>query len=445
MFNLFLLSSLLYGLSYCGLYGNVNGGLKSGKIELTPWVLSDWDSIKNDFSSSLTNPALKDYLYSSILPFQTPIFCKPGQCTYQFQVYTTNWGNITAPVPNVGVPGPFLYTEDYSHWGGDEKYHVGQYRYAGILSDFGHEHILVIQMRNAKLSVNQNADTTNEDLSLLSLAGGSSFIFGWFGQIVDLNGNYNFPSYPPCNQADFLKLLIIGFVFGNGEEYGKPGANVDLNAMGQVFDQFIGATNGTVESNLTAIKNQLFGSLTSQLRLAQSNPLPLVAWDPLMKAHQHHTSSGWATFTKLFSSANYKKAGPELAESNKMYMDGVVFGRQMGAFFSAFYGFVNFLDKAMPLAPGESYVIPMAYHLERSAYIFAEQERTWREHVTMFEDYNKASALNNQAEMHRIRTTMLKSCSSIATTLGEVFRAFDTLVRHRHIFDKLVNNTMPCV
>jgi hypothetical protein len=57
----------------------------------------------------------------------------------------------------------------------------------------------------------------------------------------------------------------------------------------------------------------------------------------------------------------------------------------------------------------------------------------------MFEDFNKACAVQDHRKMYEARITMLESCSNIAGYLGEVFRAFDDLIRRREIYVKINN------
>jgi hypothetical protein len=187
------------------------------------------------------------------------------------------------------------------------------------------------------------------------------------------------------------------------------------------------------------IVTRLQDSLARQLGYYAGTPVPLVAWDPLMKAHQAHTSKGFVNYRDTYFPVSEQKIATKLNDTNAMYRQGVVFGKQMGAFFSAFYGFLDFMDKLLIVQDPfyDQYVIPMAYHIQRTLRIYSDQRRYWAEHVTMFEDYNKACAMQDQTEMYRVRITMLESCSNIATTLGEVFRAMDRLVTVRDLFGVL--------
>lgn len=177
-----------------------------------------------------------------------------------------------------------------------------------------------------------------------------------------------------------------------------------------------------------------------QLGFFSGNPIPLVAWDPLMKAHQHHTAHSYPVYRDLYNTPvrgivfdNLKR------EADAMYLQGTIFGSQMSAFYTAFYGVVDFLDKLLMVQQPmyDSYAIPLEYHVSRTQKIYQMQERYWFEHVTMFEDYNKACAMENHVEMYKIRVTMLESCANIALSLGEVFRAFDHLIRSRDLYERL--------
>jgi hypothetical protein len=361
---------------------------------------------------------------------------------YYLPTFTTDWGSVTSPVPNVVGPGPYRYDEPIEKWGGDTLLGVGAYRYPLILADFGHTHILSIHARNLVLMQNPWADTTNLDLTLLRMAGGSSFIFAKFALLVDSNGNF-LPvvgDSPPVQQ---IKGLMKMFIFGSGAEYGQPGSILDLNALGGFFNNAINfyGQNASHKQLLGEIAQRLQNTLMEQLDLETADPIPLVAWDPLMKAHQRHTDHGYETYRDAYFPVSEKKMDEKTMHANDMYRQGHRFGKQMGAFFSAFYGFVDFMDKLLMVQPlsGDHYAIGLDVHVQRTGYVYYASRRYWEEHVLMFEDFNKACAVQDHRKMYEARITMLESCSNIAGYLGEVFRAFDDLIRRREIYVKINN------
>lgn len=110
--------------------------------------------------------------------------------------------------------------------------------------------------------------------------------------------------------------------------------------------------------------------------------------------------------------------------------------------FGLFYSAVSFLDIFLnefgdPTDPA----IPNQYREDRVKFVHSLNVRYWDEHVTMFDDYNKAAALCKDAasniNLFRIQLTMLESCTNISTFVGEVFRAFDMLIRYRDLYNKL--------
>lgn len=411
------------------------------RIPLTPWLLSDWDASANDFAMGVPL-STRSYIYKSILPTNTSIYTS-DPTTYRIPTFTTVWGGVrpTEHVANVGLPGPFDYKDDYTKWGGDEVNEFGKSRYSGILADFGHSHILAIHIQNEVMRANPNADRTNIDLSLERMAGGSSFIFGRFGGIIDYDGNFmNYAvddaAYPMVVQ---LKDMMKMFIFGNGDTYDQPGSKLNLMALDAAMRGMANAfTTGDQNIRLMGIVDRLGASLYQQLQLGSSSPIPLVAWDPLMKKHQGHTSGGYAIYSELYGPNNNNLTARIMA-ADMMYRDGIIMGRQMGAFFTAFYGFTDFLDKFMlpPMTWPVDYAIPLVHHVARTQRVYSDQQRYWIEHTTMFEDYNKASARGDHQEIYRIRFTMLESCANIATTIGEIFRAFDTVIRSRNIYGLL--------
>lgn len=438
-YNSLLLSLILLGF-VCVCRGQSGNAYKiaGSKINLEPWTLSDWNSTSNDFSKTV-NFLTKQYLFESVVALQTNIF---DVTDYHLPSFTTEWGSVTHPIPNVIVPGPYRYDEPIEKWGGDTLLGVGIYRYPLIFADFGHTHILAIHARNLVLMQNPWADTTNLDLTLLRMAGGSSFIFAKFALLVDSNGNF-LPvtnDSPPVQQ---IKGLMKMFIFGSGAEYGQPGSILDLNALGGFFNNAINfyGQNAAHKQLLGEIVQRLQNTLMEQLDLDTADPIPLVAWDPLMKAHQMHTMHSYETYRDAYFPVSEKKMDAKTMHANDMYRQGHRFGKQMGAFFSAFYGFIDFMDKLLMVQPlsGDHYTIGLDVHVQRTGFINYASRRYWVEHVLMFEDFNKACAVQDHHKMYEARMTMLESCSNIALYLGEVFRAFDDLIRRREIYDKISN------
>jgi len=281
--------------------------------------------------------------------------------------------------------------------------------------------------------INPNADTTSFDLALERLAYGSAFIFAKFANLVDSNGNFlDYSGDSPLLQQ--TKGMMKYMIFGGGGVYGTPQSELDLNQMMTFINHLINdyGADPAQQSVMNDILSHLQDALSKQLLLSTDNPLPLVAWDPLMKAHQNHTQHGYERYRAAYAPTFGPNLQSKIDDLNSSYLEGVNMGRQMAAFFTAFYAFVDLLDKFMlPTAPGDFYVIPMSYHLDLLDLVAHQMRRHWVEHATMFEDYNKACALNDQQAMFEISIQKLESCGTLAVGMGTIFADFDAVERRR--------------
>lgn len=84
------------------------------------------------------------------------------------------------------------------------------------------------------------------------------------------------------------------------------------------------------------------------------------------------------------------------------------------------------LDSAVP-----------GYKLDSLEMILYSQVRWWSEHVLMFNDYCKASALNDDKTIYSVSVNMLESCSVLGVTVGRIFEVCDLMIRNRRVFDRL--------
>ena len=117
-------------------------------------------------------------------------------------------------------------------------------------------------------------------------------------------------------------------------------------------------------------------------------------------------------------------------------------GRQLGAFFGTFYGIIAFIDLLIQQykeSKNNNHEIDTAidkeYRKERVDFIYYSETRWWMEHVTMFDDYAKALARNDDENVFVISVNMLESCTVVGITVGEIFRAFDKLVRKLNLYE----------
>lgn len=308
---------------------------------------------------------------------------------------------------------------------------------------------------------------------------------------------YPDPTDPMSPPYASIKALIDTYINGTGTPIdpltGEPSGVMDVNGLiarlkGFASQIYTGSPLGYplgVPSYITdAIDGPYYGieqALNTILRRDCGNvahEVPFLSWFQLMKIHQEMVYDIYELFRVVFNTC---KTDPtydcKLKAANDMYRMLLDSGRQMGAFFAGFYSITSILDKILndivanvqsgPGAIPYPWPFPLPNHIvipnstfpaisdkdvvvykktaplvpvnstirvERVKFIQESQYRWWYEHVNMFADYDKAAALNDQDSMYKIQVNMLESCTFIACTVGEVFRAFDTLARNRGLY-----------
>lgn len=396
---------------------------------LEPWTASDWNPV-NEFT--IDDPVNKGYIYNSVLALPggpNKIFGSDYEEHIDLEEYVSG----TSP----GVPGPFPYSLPYSGWGGDES-RLGKQFYGQILGHFGHTHILQVQQKVRALYLDPCTDTTAEDKMLIHLLNASTQIFNWYAQLVDNDGNFVDLSqeHPLVGQLKGLMGVMI-----NG--WNTPGNNgeIDINMLATAMSDFANTYNqGPAHlAVLNAELGRLQSTLVDLLDLDTSNPIPLLSWNVLMRVHQDDSVNSFFKYRNAYTVNTHRSAYPYLfAGANHHILNSMRMGRQLAAFFSAFYSLTNFLDKFyIPQLPGDEYAIPEADSQAKVDYIIAFQKRYWYEHTVIFQDWHKAHVLKDQETMYKIDVWFLESCANIATSVGEIFADFDKLVRHRGVYQAI--------
>lgn len=437
------------------------------------WKISNYDELNQIPIPSCKTPiSLMNYTYQSDMANNSEIFKLPdpepswpesykGYSDHitsinYFKVSTSNPiktpGNLT---PTQGVPGPFDYNMDWSHWGGDDILGIGKLFYTNILAHFGHTHTLSVHSAICSKLNNPASVVTSQVDMMDHLLDGSTQIFRWYAQLVGVDGNainYMDPAVstpnPPFNPyfntgfVPSVKGFMDMYITGAGTKEPSCCGDQDMDPcliigfLSQFKDLLGGAP--IVGDKVTTIVDFAIPFLTKLLRrnVDQSNPIAYSSWYYLMKNHQMLVDRVYDLCRELYLTDPCDPCYCDRLEAaNKVIYSALDTGRQMAAFFSIFYTATALLDLLVTSTGDASEpVIPLDYVVERVSFIAQAQQRWWYEHVNMFVDYDRAAAVNDQQSMYKIQLTMLESCTFIACTVGEVFRAWDTLVRNRNLF-----------
>lgn len=334
-----------------------------------------------------------------------------------------------------GVPGPYPYTWPWSQWGGDLKYEFGTNFYSTLIDHFGHSHFFTMQH---KISIKMKSlclKTVFQDTMLQRIKGAGTQIFKWYAGLVD-NDGAAIP-YDVSVPAGALKGLMDYLITGKGSITGYLDTNYILGSFQFFKTHFFPAS--------VPLQNEI-NNLTAYIAEATFNGMiPVLPWHKLFQVHQDGVYESFLNYRTMYNTCKsdkcYKYYKEMAIEHSKHMMDG---GRQFGVFFGIFYGAISFLDIFLQEL-GEDLntdpAIPHVYRASRVPYYQKELVRFWDEHVAMFEDFNKIAALpiseTNEVELYRIQMAQAESCGSLGIFIGEVFRAFDKLIRYRNLYTVL--------
>lgn len=452
---------------------NVVTNIKSTEFtNLEPWEITDFDAV-NEWPDNL-DVTKKGFMYDSDLALNGDVYKIPISSAYPINPYYVRNLRTDFSDPGSGVPGPYEYSKDFSHWGGDDKFQIGTQFYGILLAHFGHTHILALHSKIASKRRDFLTSTKSQDMILEHLAAGSVQIFSKYASLVDLKGNkidYTLPGVHP----DVAKLMGMMDMLISGAGTTDAIINTD-----RVISAFKGFINNLADQMGVSVPPPSIGSpksggnplqglvnevetldkfLRDVLRMDAplADTIPFMAWGPLMEMHQIGMYKSYEYYRAVYNCNKNRKEYAGLVSRSNMHTrhmyDG---GRQLAAFFGLFYSATSFLDQfltfvegglsqAPELPPGitvptDSAIPDGKIRVKRVKYIHDTMKRYWMEHVTMFEDYDKASAFDIcdevEKKLYEIELSMLESCGTLACSLGEVFRAFDTLIRHRQLYEK---------
>lgn len=408
------------------------------------------------YNVGVTNVAGRDA--STIVPWTTlfPPFYYPRPA----QLSVDQGGQVPGPFPygpvvaadqyppsSGAVPPPLAPADNsgqwgWSQWGGDTVLDFGPHLYSVIITHFGHGHILTLHNKIQAIRANTNANVTYQDMVLQHFLAGSTLIFARFALLInytDCSPIAHTGSNLAADIAQSFTLLI----------YGTPVVG-DVDGPGIVdVDFFLSTMNfwatdpayGNGDATLTGLVTQLQTQWNYLLRrgLAGVTPIDLMAWYQLLGMHQKDMYDQYVAYRFYYSDPTSVMAQQHV---NHTVLHGTNGGNQLAAFFVGFYTVVNFIDRLVTvLGNGTPTAIPNA--TQRMQYCIWNQTRYWKEHVTMFNDYGKAAARQDDTKLFDITMQMLESCSSVGVVTGEIFRAFDQLVRSRDMWTTLTATPGP--
>lgn len=451
-------------------------------LQLEDWETGDWNE-QRDFDPAL-NVHKKKSFFESSLAFNTSIFESINPLTGEEYIESYRLRNEKTAFPDgtsPGVPGPFSYDLGWNKWGGDTLQEMGTQYYGEIIGHFGHTHILTLQEKVMIRACNPKADTTAQDLMLKHLENGSTQIFSKYADVVDINGNRKPIDNTPSGQ---LRGLMFTLIVGEGLQDGVIPLDFILGA-------FRGLANGAEKKSTREVLNQevdivqsyLSDVLGAELKdvivdgvktgvTVHSQRITLQPWAVFMAGHQEGLYLSFEMYREAYK---YPRCKHKADAANKHAHHNFDMGRKFAAFFGLFYSAVAILDQLVPVHKGnyhrnsdgtdKEYAIPRRVReynedgtrsgietldvlRKRVTRMHVYLKRYWYEHVTMFEDYLRVAAQiasgrfksadsQNQVLLYRIRLNMLESCAQLALDLGEIFRAFDKLIRKRDIYSKI--------
>jgi hypothetical protein len=344
--------------------------------------------------------------------------------------YPPSAGAVLPPL----APGDNSGQWGYSQWGGDNTLDFGKHFYSGIIGHFGHTHILTIQSKVQAIRANSNADVTSQDLMLEHLLVASTEIFARFALLIDYtNASIAIPHTGSNLESDIAQactVYIYGTPFvGNVNSPGTLDTTVFINTMNfWATDPAYGNGDPTLLSYVQGVTDAwdylLFQSVPGV------DPIPLLAWYQLLDMHQRDMFTTYGTYREYYADPVNAAKKAELNDKVLMDLNG---GRQLAAFFVGFYYIVVFWDRlATVLGNATPTAIPNV--TDRVSFVKWNMARFWNEHVSMFNDYSKAAARNDNDTLFKVALNMLESCSSLGIGVGEIFRAFDDLNRNRNAY-----------
>jgi len=398
--------------------------------------LQNWGTGNYDATNGLVLPSTKifaDYGYMYNSPMVLPVSAskKLFRADYKLTNSRTSYPRDgTSP----GVPGAYLYTEGYEHWGGDNVT-LGKQRYSSMIGHLGHSHILSVIAKINLLRIAPCIPTPSQNKMLDHLSAGSKQILAWFAGLVDSNGNpITNPSKHPVSQQLFGLMSML--IYGDGSPNNNNGI-VDTAALFNAIQGFIDLAKIQGFSNIVMLEAEsarLKAFLTDVLDLTGSNPIPLISWNQLIDMDQLIVDS----YIRYEEAWRTNPTHPDYAAVVKRALDEqltlIRTGPQKAAFFGLFYSFTNFLDKFYAASLDEDYSIPTSIMDKNVNYVHSELKWRLMERKVMFNDYAKAAALDDEDAMYKVQLNLLDSGTTLATALGEVFYRFDRLMRGREVF-----------
>jgi hypothetical protein len=396
---------------------------------LYEWNPTDYNKI-NEFPCE-TSFVDKGFFYNSKLAIDGDLYKTSHQSEDYPPPYKESNTRVCFNTENSGIPGPYPFGWDWERWGGDEKYNIGPHFYAGILfNNCGPLNIATIQAKIAARKRCPTTQTKSQDLTLEHVINGSVEIFKRFTQLVDADGNNL--EYDSTIPSGALKSLFGKLITGRGVSKCVIDINEIIGTLQLFKDTFASSSD-----NLKSIIDQLSEFLTDTLK--EDIKIELLPWAKIIKEHQiglYESFELYKLYYSLEQSDNdYYKVKDKTNHHIGKMIDG---GRQFAALLGIFYSVVSFFDVFLSeLGDISDPAIPDIYRNTRVKYIHQQLSRYFYEHVTLSDDYLKASAMNREDDMYKSNIGLSESNAFLAIQFGEIFRGMDKLIRDRELFGKL--------
>lgn len=361
----------------------------------------EWTS--TNYSINKGFPIGTDYLRSNLifnspLALNGPLF-KPIEDKISYKKY------IPSSINMPPIPGNFPYDKDWSAWGGDSEYLVGDSYYTAFMTGFGMVGVMATQAYYSSGGKNKIAKH-----KLRRLGEGSRMILNWFANLVDGKGN----SIPANGSLKKMMSMMI-----NGDQ------PIQLKDMYSQLDKFIGK-NEDVRYYLTSLKKYLSEVLFDRIEV-----LP---WQELIKRRQ----KGMLYMYQWFETYKSNPGKYDL-QINEYIQDFIDTANQMAAFFGIFIHLEMMFDTMLDTMKHGEFVIPPEKRHQIMNNITNQLLPLLMLNTIMYRDlaelYTRKDIDVNlilQAEI-----TQIDYCDQLSSLLGLVFAIFDALIRGRKLYDAM--------
>lgn len=367
------------------------------------WTLTDHNIIAG-FKPDI-NFVNKKYLYCSELAVQGDVY-KMWSSSY-VPLYKLKNTDKSFLCESPGISGTFIK---------DMTNNLDNSKYDSIFYNFCYTHIL---STHAKIAINKcGGNSKSQDMIIERTINSTTQILQWYGKLIDSFGNKE--SYEQTTYQGQVKCLLDILI--NGIYVLKH-----ENIVEQIRD-FINLFKSIKEEchikNIHSEIDKLESFLNVILRtnICWVKEIPLLSWTQLVAKYQRMTFESFLKLRKIYSTCkhdNIQYYNTLVSEMNEYTREFYDLGRQMAAFFAILYSVTIIFNKLQNETANAD---------NMTQYVQESLTRWWYEHITIFYDYNKAAALNDDESMYKIQLHMLESCPYIAQIIGYILNKFNNVM-----------------